>query len=255
MSSVLITGASRGIGRAIAAELADRGHRVIATARRPETLAGLPVDQRLRLDVTDQESVDRAVRAAGDIDVLVSNAGDTVRAPLESVPLSEVERLFRLNTLGALRVAQAVLPAMRERGEGRLLFVSSIQGRLVLPMIGPYGASKWALEALAETLAIETGHFGVRVSVVQPGAVSSGGAERARVFVPDGDPYAPLYQALPALRGDVVTPEEVAATVADTVEHPDPPLRVPAGAPAERVLRARKEAPEDEPFLATAIDW
>ncbi|MEU1533242.1 SDR family oxidoreductase [Streptomyces fagopyri] len=255
MSSVLITGASRGIGRAVAVALAVRGHRVIATARRPETLAGLPVDRRLRLDVTDQESVDRAVKDAGDIDVLVSNAGETVRAPLENVPLAEVERLFQLNTLGALRVVQAVLPAMRERGAGRLVFVSSIQGRLVLPMIGPYGASKWALEALAETLAIETGHFGVKVSVVQPGAVSSGGGERAGVFLREDDPYAPLYEALPALRGELVTPEEVAATVADTIEQPDPPLRVPAGAPAERVLKARKEAPENEPFLAVKIDW
>ncbi|EWM18548.1 SDR family NAD(P)-dependent oxidoreductase [Kutzneria sp. 744] len=113
MSSVLITGASKGIGRAIAVELAGRGHRVVATARQPETLADLDVDQRLRLDVTDQDSVDRAVEAAGSIDVLVSNAGATLRAPLESVPLSEVEKLFQLNTFGALRVAQAVLPAMR----------------------------------------------------------------------------------------------------------------------------------------------
>src|SRR5580700_10276510 len=124
MSSVLITGASRGIGRAIAIELSARGHRVIATARRPETLADLPVDQRLRLDVTSGESVDAAIREAGDIDVLVSNAGETVRAPLESVPLAELERLFQLNTFGALRVVQGVLPAMRTRGAGRLIFVS-----------------------------------------------------------------------------------------------------------------------------------
>jgi NAD(P)-dependent dehydrogenase (short-subunit alcohol dehydrogenase family) len=254
-SSVLITGASKGIGRAIALELAHRGHRVVATARRPETLADLPVDQRLRLDVTDQESVDRAVKDAGDIDVLISNAGETVRAPLESVPLAEVDRLFQLNTLGALRVAQGVLPAMRERGAGHLVFVSSIQGRLVLPMIGPYGASKWALEALAETLAIETGHFGIKVSVVQPGAVSSGGAERAGVFLREDDPYTPLYEQLPALRGEFVTPQEVAAAVADTVEQPEPPLRVPVGAPAERILRARKEAPENEPFVPAGIDW
>lgn len=255
MSAVLITGASKGIGRAVAVELAGRGHRVIATARRPETLADLPVDRRLRLDVTDQESVDQAIRDAGDIDVVVSNAGETVRAPLESVPLAEVERLFQLNTLGALRVAQGVLPAMRERGAGRLVFVSSIQGRLVLPVIGPYGASKWALEALAETLAIETRHFGIKVSVVQPGAVSSGGAERAKVFLKENDPYIPLYEAFAVLRGESVTPEEVAAAVADLIEQPEPPLRVPVGAPAERVLRARKEAPENEPFLMAEIDW
>ena len=135
MSSVLITGASRGIGRAIALELAGRGHRVIATARQPESLADLPVDQRLQLDVTDQDSVDQAIKDAGEIDVLVSNAGAAVRAPLESVPLAELEQLFQLNTFGPLRVVQGVLPAMRERGSGRLVFVSSIQGRLVLRAI------------------------------------------------------------------------------------------------------------------------
>jgi NADP-dependent 3-hydroxy acid dehydrogenase YdfG len=255
MSAVLITGAAKGIGRAIAIELAGRGHRVIATARRPETLADLPVDQRLRLDVTDQESVDEAIRDAGRIDVLVSNAGETIRSPLETVPLAEFEHLFQLNTIGALRVAQGVLPAMRERGSGRLVFVSSIQGRLVLPVIGPYAASKWALEALAETLAIETGHFGVRVSIVQPGAVSSGGGERAKVFRQDDDPYAALYDALPVLRGESVTSEEVAATVADTIEQPEPPLRVPVGAPAKHALAARKAAPEDKPFLVASIEW
>jgi NAD(P)-dependent dehydrogenase (short-subunit alcohol dehydrogenase family) len=255
MSSVLVTGASRGIGRAIAIELARRGHRVIATARRPETLADLPVDQRLALDVTVQDSVDQAIAEAGEIDAVVSNAGATVRAPLESVPLSEVERLFQLNTLGALRVAQGVLPAMRERGAGRLVFVSSIQRRLVLPMIGPYGASKWALEALAETLAIEVRHFGIKVSIVQPGVVSSGGAERASVFLTENDPYAPLYEALGALRGESVTPQEVAAVVAGTIEQPEPPLRVPAGLPAQQALRARKEAPESEPFLTAEISW
>ncbi|GAA4256803.1 SDR family NAD(P)-dependent oxidoreductase [Dactylosporangium darangshiense] len=187
--------------------------------------------------------------------VLVSNAGETVRAPLESVPISEVQRLFELNTLGALRVAQGVLPAMRERGAGRLVFVSSIQGRLVLPLIGPYAASKWALEALAETLAIETGHFGIKVSIVQPGVVSSGGAERANVFLKENDPYTPLLEALDVLRGESVTPLEVAATVADTIEHPKPPLRVPVGAPATRVLQARKEAPDSKPFLTAEIDW
>jgi NAD(P)-dependent dehydrogenase (short-subunit alcohol dehydrogenase family) len=218
-------------------------------------LADLPVAERLRLDVTDQDSVDEAMAAAGAVDVLVSNAGATLRAPLESVPLAEVERIYQLNTIGALRVAQGVLPAMRERGSGRLVFVSSIQGRLVLPVIGAYGASKWALEAIAETLAIETRPFGVKVSIVQPGAVATNGAGQTGTFFTDDDPYAPLYRQLGALRGEVVTPEEVAAVVTDTIERPEPPLRVPAGAPAERALRARKEAPEDQPFMPVDIDW
>ncbi|KIF70892.1 3-oxoacyl-ACP reductase [Streptomyces sp. AcH 505] len=259
MTSVLITGASRGIGRAIAVELARRGHRVVATARRTDDLDDLPVDQRLRLDVTDQGSVDEAVRAAGEIDVLVSNAGATVRAPLESVPVSEVEALFQLNTFGPLRVVQGLLPAMRERGAGRLVFVSSIQGRLVVPIIGPYAASKWALEAFAETLAVEAGHFGVKVSILQPGTVSSGGAERAKSFFKENDPYTPLFAQFGPLRGtsifEPVTPEDVAVAVADTIEHPDPPLRVPVGEPAETALRARKTAPEDAPFVPVTLDW
>ena len=101
--SVPITGASRGIGRATAVELSRRGHHVIATARHIEALSDLTTGARLRLDVTDQPSLGAAIAAAGQIDVLVSNAGETLRAPVESVPLHEVERLFQLNTLGALR--------------------------------------------------------------------------------------------------------------------------------------------------------
>ncbi|WP_446038468.1 SDR family oxidoreductase [Streptomyces sp. SID1121] len=259
MTSVLITGASKGIGRAIAVELAARGHRVVATARRPEDLDDLPVDQRLRLDVTDQKSVDEAVRDAGEIDVLVSNAGDTIRAPLESVPLSKVEELFQLNTFGPLRVAQGVLPAMRERGSGRLIFVSSIQGRLVVPIIGPYAASKWAMEAFAETIAVEAGHFGIKVTILQPSSVSSGGPERAKSYFTDNDPYTPLFKQFAPLRGtsifEPITPEEVAVALADTLEQPDPPLRLPIGEPAKVALKARKAAPEDAPFVPISLDW
>lgn len=157
-------------------------------------------DRRPRLDVTGQDTVDRAVRQAGEVDVLVSNAGTTVRAPPESVPLPEVERLFPLSTLGALRVTQAVLPAMRQRGAGRLVVVSGIQGRLVLPLTDPCGAGGWALQAPAETLTVETGRFGVRVSFVQPGVVSSGGAERAEVFLRQGVPEGERPPR-PAVRG------------------------------------------------------
>ena len=159
MARILITGASRGIGRGAAVELAGRGHEVIATARDVSALDDVPAAVRLSLDVTDQASVDAAIARAGRIDVLVSNAGTTVRAPLETIPLEAVREIIELNTLGALRVAQAVLPGMRAQGSGQLIFMSSIQGRLVLPLIGAYAVSKWALEALAETLAVEVGSF------------------------------------------------------------------------------------------------
>ena len=133
MASVLITGASRGIGRAIAVEFARRGHRVVATARDPRTLDDLPVAERLALDVTDDASVAAAIHAAGDVDVLISNAGVIFHAAVEAIPLAEFDRLLQQNTIGALRVAQAVLPQMRARGRGRLLFMSSVVGRIVLP--------------------------------------------------------------------------------------------------------------------------
>jgi NADP-dependent 3-hydroxy acid dehydrogenase YdfG len=255
MSRILITGASRGIGRGIAEELSARGHEVIATARDASALADVPAMARLQLDVTDDSSVSAAVAAAGPIDALVSNAGATVRAPMETVPVAEVQRLFELNTLGALRVAQAVMPGMRERGSGKLIFISSIQGRVAIPLIGPYAASKWALEAIAETIAIEAAHFGISVQLLEPAAVSSGGAERAKVFLDDSNPYRPLLDQVKGFRAAPVTVQDVADAVALALEDIDPPLRIPVGAPASSVLAARKAAPEDVPFLAAPLDW
>lgn len=166
-----------------------------------------------------------------------------------------MKALFLLNTFGPLRLVRGLLPGMRERGTGRLIFVSSIQGRPVPPVIGPYGASKWALEAFAETLAIEAGHFGVTVTLVRPGAVSSGGAERARSFIAKDGPLCSAARPTGLSARRVRTPEEVAVTVADALEQDDPPLRVPVGAPARAPLEARKAAPEDRPFLPVALDW
>jgi NADP-dependent 3-hydroxy acid dehydrogenase YdfG len=255
MSRVLITGASRGIGRAIAVELNARGHEVIATARDVSLLEDVPAAARLQLDVTDDDSIKTAVAAAGRVDALISNAGATVRAPMETVPVAELQRLFDLNTFGALRIAQAVLPGMRERHSGKLIFVSSIQGRVAIPLIGPYAASKWALEAIAETLAIEVRHFGVSVSLLQPGAVSSGGSERAKSFLDEDNPYRPLLEQLAGFRADPVTVETVANAAAVVVEQPSPPLRIPVGAPATSILAARRAAPDDVPFLAAPLDW
>jgi NADP-dependent 3-hydroxy acid dehydrogenase YdfG len=255
MSRILITGASRGIGRGVAEELSARGHEVIATARDASMLADVPAVARLQLDVTDDSSVSAAVAAAGPVDALVSNAGATVRAPMETVPVAEVQRLFDLNTFGALRVAQAVMPGMRERGTGKLIFISSIQGRLAIPLIGPYAASKWALEAIAETLAIEAAHFGISVQLFQPAAVSSGGAERAKVFLDDSNPYRPLLDQMQGFRSAPITVHEVARAVAQALEGDHSPLRIPVGDPATRALAARKAAPEDVPFLAAPLDW
>jgi NADP-dependent 3-hydroxy acid dehydrogenase YdfG len=250
MSRVLITGSSTGIGRASVVELANRGHEVIATARRPEMLADLPVAQRLRLDVNNQDSVDAAIAAAGPLDAIVSNAGETVRGSVEAIPLDEYRRLMELNFIGALRVTKAVLPGFRERGAGRVIFVSSVLGRVALPMVSAYAASKFALEAVAETLAAETGHLGVRVSVLEPGPVATDGGTKAPVYEnPAG------YEAIEAAFAEVATTgviqaADVARVVADTLENPDPPLRVAVGRAAQELIFALNNAPPDRPITA-----
>jgi NADP-dependent 3-hydroxy acid dehydrogenase YdfG len=249
MSSILITGASKGIGRAAAAELARRGHRVIATARDPRALDGLDVDQRLRLDVTDQASVDAAVAQADEIDVLISNAGVIFRAAVEASPVAEIERLYAQNTAGAIRVTQAVLPQMRERKSGRLIFVSSVGGRTVFPGNAAYAATKWALEAFAEALAMELADFGIDVTLAEPGPVSSGALDDPLAYRLPDDPYAFLFASDGIPAATMISSEEVAAALADLAEHPAVPLRVPIGSVAEKVLAARDAAPYDRPFV------
>jgi NADP-dependent 3-hydroxy acid dehydrogenase YdfG len=235
MSSVLITGASRGIGRAVATEFARRGHRVVATARDPRTLAELDVDQRLALDVTDDASVTAAVAAAGDIDIVVANSGAIFYAAVEATPLTEAQRLFNLNTVGAIRVAQAVLPRMRERGDGKLMFMSSVLGRVVFPPAAGYAATKWALEALVEALAIEVAPFGIQAALLEPGAVSSGALDDVTTYTLPEDPYAGILTN-GGPRAGMITPEQVAAEVVDTAEKPQLPLRIPIGDAARGLL-------------------
>lgn len=253
MSSVLITGANRGIGRAIATEFAGRGHRVVATARDPRTLADLDVSQRLSLDVTDDASVTAAVEAAGDIDIVVANAGVIFYAAVEATPLAELQRLLNLNTIGAIRVAQAVLPQMRSRGAGKLLFMSSVVGRIVLPPGAAYAATKWALEALVESLAIEVAPHGVQTALLEPGAVSSGALDDVTTYTLPDDPYAAILRG-GGPRDGMITPEQVAAEVVDAAEKPQLPLRIPIGAPARALLAARHAASDEVPFIMGAAE-
>lgn len=254
MSSILITGSGRGIGRATALELVRRGHRVIATARDTGQLADMSVGARLQLDVTDAASVEQAIRAAGPIDVLINNAGGIFLATVEATPPDELERLLGQNTVGALRVVRAVLPGMRERGRGRLLFISSILGRMTSPTRGAYAVTKWALEALAETLASEVRHFGVEVALLEPSSVASGGLDNPKRYFVENDPYTPLEAQMDG-RGPSMTVEEAATAIADVVEADKLPLRIPIGEAARRVLAARQAAPDDAPFRLAPVTW
>jgi NADP-dependent 3-hydroxy acid dehydrogenase YdfG len=251
MSTVLVTGAGRGIGRAITEEFIRRGHRVIGTARDPRSLQDLDLAQRLALDVTDDGSVTAAFKAAGDVDIVVINPAEIFYAAVEAIPLDKLQGLFDLNTVGALRVAQAALPGMRAHGAGKLLFMSSVVGRITLPTGAAYAATKWALEALVEALAIEVASFGVQATLLEPGAVSSGALDNVTTYTLPDDPYAGLAGD-DDLRAAMITPEQVATEIADAAEKPELPLRLPIGDAARAVLKARSAAPDDVPFVPTA---
>lgn len=249
-TSVLITGANGGIGRALATEFARRGHRVIATARDPRKLDDLDVAHRVALDVTDDASVAAAFEAAGEVDIVLSNAGNIFYAAVEAIPLAELQNLFAVNTFGALRVAQAALPRMRARGRGRLMFISSVLGRVALPPSAGYGSTKWALEALVENLAIEVAPFGIEAALLEPGAVSSGALDNVTTYSLDDDPYTALY-ASGGPRAGMITPQQLATEVADAAALPTLPLRIPIGDAARALLRARRAAPDDVVFDPT----
>ena len=169
MSRALVTGCSTGIGRATAVELTKRGFEVVATARRPETLTISTSRRRSRSTSTPTSRSSAAVAAAGQIDVLVNNAGFGVTGPVETVPLADVRRMFETNVFGVIRMIQAVVPQMRERGSGTIVNVTSLAGRVAPPFDGFYSATKFGVEGLTEALHYEVGHFGIRVVLIEPG--------------------------------------------------------------------------------------
>ena len=179
MPTVLITGASSGIGAATAGLLLQRGWRVVAAARRVEAMASLAAEGAivLPLDIADplsrQQLVEQVAERAGTLDALVNNAGFGEVGPLETMPLERARAIFEVNVFGLMGLTQMLLPAMRERGQGRIVNVSSIAGRWVSPGSGWYGASKHALEAIGDALRLELHRFGVQVVLIEPGLIAT----------------------------------------------------------------------------------
>ncbi|MGE3775510.1 MAG: SDR family NAD(P)-dependent oxidoreductase, partial [Gammaproteobacteria bacterium] len=168
MKTVLITGCSSGFGLEMAKDFLDNGWRVVATMRtpRPDLLPASDNLQILALDVTDPDSIRAAVEAAGDIDVLVNNAGIGWLNPLEGTSMATVRDLFETNTLGTIAMTRAVLPQFRARGAGVVVNVSSSVTLTPLPLLSVYTASKAAVNAFTESLALELEPIGVRVRLV-----------------------------------------------------------------------------------------
>jgi NAD(P)-dependent dehydrogenase (short-subunit alcohol dehydrogenase family) len=203
---VLITGATAGIGRHAALYLAERGFHVIATGRNGESLASLAREAAaaglltpLRLDVTDATSIASAVDAVDrlsggqGIDVLVNNAGYGDIAPLEMVSDADLRANYDTNVFGLMAVTRAFLPAMRRRGKGRIINVSSLGGTVTLPLYGAYNSTKYAVESLSDALRMELRPFGIEVSIIEPGPIrthfTTTSIEASSKYVAADSPY------------------------------------------------------------------
>lgn len=243
MATVLITGASAGIGRATTIKLAAQGHHVIAAARNVAALEQIKRTAKgkvdvVALDVTSPESVEAAkaevpslVGQAG-LDVLINNAGYALTGPLEQVTDADLKAQFETNVFGPMRMIRAFLPQMRERRRGRIINISSVVGRLALPFFGPYNSTKHAIEALSDALRNELRPFGIEVVIIEPGAINTGFGEIERKSMEafaTGSPYAEQVKKVMAfqreLHPNAAKPETAAAAIVRAVEARKPRAR------------------------------
>jgi NAD(P)-dependent dehydrogenase (short-subunit alcohol dehydrogenase family) len=232
--SVLITGASTGIGEAIALRLASKGWRVFAGVRRDDDGERLRKEsggtiEPVIIDVTKADQIAAAVEQAGNsLDALVNNAGIGVGGPVEFLSIDEWRHQLEVNFVGQIAVTQACLPLMRAARDARIVFMGSIGGRVAQPMMGPYTASKHALEALAETLRHELRPFGIKTVLIEPGAIATpiwgkaneSAAQLERDLPPAalehyGDQVEGVKKGLAQTAKRATSPEKVA----DVVEH------------------------------------
>lgn len=269
--TVLITGCSTGIGRAAAIHLATRGHRVYATARRPDSIAELEREgcRTLTLDVTDEDSmraaVDEVESATGAVDALVNNAGYGLHGPFEETPLPEIRRQFETNVFGAVALTQMVLPKMRRQRSGRIVNISSMGGRITLPGGAFYHATKHALEAISDVARFELKPFGIDVVVVEPGIIKTKFGDTAvGTFESDEGPYASFNEGLrntldSAYSGPLskagVGPEAVAKTIGKAIESRRPKTRYVVPAFTMGVLFARRVLPDRAWDLAVGTSY
>ncbi|MEE7504033.1 SDR family NAD(P)-dependent oxidoreductase [Methylobacterium sp. C33D] len=247
MNTILITGCSSGFGLETARTFLARGWRVVATMRRPRSDLLPPSDRLdlLPLDVTDRDSIARAVAAAGAVDVLVNNAGVGLLNALEGVPIEAAREVFETNTLGTIAMTRAVLPHFRARRSGVVVNVTSSVTQRPLHLLSVYTASKAAVNAFTESLALELEPFGIRARLVIPGRAPEtafGANARARMGLDIPEAYAAVAAQVFAgfqQPGEALTrPSDVAEAVWRAATDPSCPMRLAAGADAVAWARA-----------------
>lgn len=265
MATILVTGASSGIGLSTARLLASRGHRVFGTSRRsPEAVLAKLGEQPftfVTMDVREPDSVAAAVAevhrqiaaelgAEAGLDVVVNNAGMGVAGALEDTSDAEALEQMDTNFLGVHRVCRAVLPDMRARGRGRIVNVSSLAGRITLPFQGFYSASKYALSAYTEALRMELRVFGVSATLIEPGDFQTGFTDaRQLAAASEGSAYAPtMTKAMAVFEADELSgrsPDEVARTIARAIDVRNPRVRYTVGPLGQRLgVMLRSVMPE-----------
>jgi NAD(P)-dependent dehydrogenase (short-subunit alcohol dehydrogenase family) len=252
----LITGGTDGLGRAAAVMLAARGYRVFAGGRNAERVAALQqlAQERklpltaIELDVCDDSSVGRAVKgieeSAGTVDVLVNNAGIAIAAVMEEITLTDLRRQFETNFFGLVRMTQRVLPGMRRKLAGRIINMSSIAGKLVSPLFGPYSSSKHAVEAVSDAMRLELYPFGIQVVLIEPGYIptsmnrNAGELSAAYAKGAAKSPYKAVYEGFLKAWGKTTkasqyTPEDCARVILRAIEDDPPRARYPVTRPAK----------------------
>ena len=274
MSQVwLITGSSRGIGRALAEAVLAAGHQLVATARNPKQLSDL-VDRygdRVRtvaLDVTDERAAIGAVQLAVDVfgrlDVVVNNAGYGDLASIEDTSMKDFRAQIETNLFGVVHDTKAAIPVMRRQGSGHILQFSSVGGRVGPMGRGAYAAAKWGVEGFSEVLAKEVGPLGIKVTIVEPGGFRTDFAGSSTTIAADNPAYAATVGAVVRFQreyngvqpGD---PERAAAALLHIASLDAPPLRLPLGSDAARAVeeaeRTRAEADKKWRQLSESTDF
>ena len=263
MTATLITGCSTGIGLATAIHLAGRGHSVYASVRDLATSEGLRGATEeagvaltvLSLDVDSPESiragVERVVEEAGCVDVLVNNAGVGALWAIEDTTETGLLQMFRTNVFGPIALIRAVLPGMRAAGSGTIVNVSSVSARIVSAFSGPYAATKCALEAITQAVAVEGAAHGIRCVAIEPGFTQTPMLEKALSSLPSADgPYSTVAGFIRALYKDGTetggNPIDVARTIEAAIESEETVIQHPVGAAAEWVITGRASASDQD---------
>ena len=274
MSKVwLITGSSRGLGRALAEAVLAAGHRLVATARNPAQLADLVERYRDRiravaLNVTDDRAADHAVQSAvdafGRVDVLVNNAGYGDVNSIEDTSLTDFRAQIETNLFGVIIVTKATIPLMREQGEGHIIQFSSIGGRVGALGRAPYSAAKWGVEGFSEVLAKEVGPLGIKVTIIEPGGFRTDFAGSSTTIRGGRPEYDSTVGAVARFQRDYNgaqpgDPSKAAAVIIQIASLDEPPLRLLLGSDAVRLAEendiARIEADRKWRDLSVSTDF